>query len=560
MNSSSRGQTRRTTYDDLRGKSTEGGEFIAVPKHLLGYVIGKNGNTIKEIQKLSGAMITQTSPTKKPAGFMIRGNESERACAKQLIAEKVAEVSTGETKNHRSPGQVVQIPNQFKKAVNGPGGDNLRYVSTLTGAGVTANAARGLYVTGGRKKVKHAEYLLRTKVASTRVRCELIRNYIDEENLPEECELKLVPLEDKDRMILAGARSQYRLRPADGFDLQFKGADKLHCTYDNSLIQSALTSLQKIKQEINAKNYHKADMWCHFGRVVIRDPDEADVDETWSIKEATNKLRTSPVKRCEWNVALKEGIDLDHEVIQETFGESTEEDFIARYDLSFLSPRSQAIRCKVWVARKDVKTKLEGIPVPFNDVSNIVEELRFEDEATSERCRGWLVLQSKKFLVANIIFPGCEIDYRLIMRALTDDVIAKKNGVHEQEETQVLSRYLSKLKFTDADGLILPDHDLPHGYLFSHRRCSRRTLYTPRPGFTMIVSKESTWCSDFREEESRETTDIHLGTEEWDSALLSEDWEPEMIVSKMPEFLDFVRDVHRFISDSCKHEQSSSNM
>lgn len=167
MNSSSRGQTRRTTYDDLRGKSTDGGEFIAVPKHLLGYVIGKNGNTIKELQKHSGAMITQTSPTKEPAGFMIRGNKSERACARQLIAEKVAEVSTEETRNHRSPGQVVQIPKQFKRAVNGPGGDNLRYVSTLTGAGVTENAARGLYVTGGRKKVKHAEYLLRTKVAST---------------------------------------------------------------------------------------------------------------------------------------------------------------------------------------------------------------------------------------------------------------------------------------------------------------------------------------------------------------------------------------------------------
>ncbi|XP_068676260.1 uncharacterized protein [Montipora foliosa] len=534
MNSSSRGQTRRTTYDDLRGKSTESGEFIAVPKHLLGYVIGKNGNTIKELQKHSGAMITQTSPTKKPAGFMIRGDEPERACAKQLIAEKVAEVSTEETRNHRSPGRVVQIPKQFKKAVNGPGGDNLRYVSTLTGAGVTENAARGLYVTGGRKKVKHAEYLLRTKVASTRVRSELIRNYIDEENLPEECELKLVPLEGKDRMILAGARSQYRLRPADGFDLQFK-----------------------IKQEINAKNYHKADMWCHFGTVVIRDPDEADVDETWCIEEATNKLRASPVKRSEWNVAFKEGIDLDHKAIQETFGESTEEDFMARYDLSFLSPRSQAIRCKVWVVRKDVKTKLEEIPVPFNDVSNIVEELRFEDEATRERCRGWLVLQSKKFFLANVIFPGCEIDYRFIIRALTDDVIAKNNGVHEQEGTQLLSRYLSKLKFTDADGLILPDDDLPHGYLFNYRRCAHRTLYTPRPGFTMIVSKESTWCRDYKEEESRKTTDIHLGTEEWDRDLLSEDWEPEMIVAKMPEFLEFVRDVHQFISNCCKNEQSS---
>lgn len=73
----------------------------------------------------------------------------------------------------------------------------------------------------------------------------------------------------------------------------------------------------------------------------------------------------------------------------------------------------------------------------------------------------------------------------------------------------------------------------------------------------MIVSKESTWCRDYKEEESRKTTDIHLGTEEWDRDLLSEDWEPEMIVAKMPEFLEFVRDVHQFISNFCKNEQSS---
>ena len=75
----------------------------------------------------------------------------------------------------------------------------------------------------------------------------------------------------------------------------------------------------------------------------------ADVDETWSIDEATKKLQATSKKRNEWPVAFKEGVDLNHQVIQETFGEPAEEDFVARYDLSFLTPRSQAIRCKVLV-------------------------------------------------------------------------------------------------------------------------------------------------------------------------------------------------------------------
>lgn len=68
----------------------------------------------------------------------------------------------------------------------------------------------------------------------------------------------------------------------------------------------------------------------------------------------------------------------------------------------------------------------------------------------------------------------------------------------------------------------------------------------------MIVSKEKTWCRDFKDEETRETTDIHLGREEWDRLLNSDDWEPEMIAAEVPKFLQFVREVQVFISGSCK--------
>ena len=75
------------------------------------------------------------------------------------------------------------------------------------------------------------------------------------------------------------------------------------------------------------------------------------------------------------------------------------------------------------MANKDSKKKLEEIPIPFRDLKNIVEEVRFEDESTRQRCRGWLVLQSKKFLHANIIFPGSDIDCRLSIRARSGNIV-----------------------------------------------------------------------------------------------------------------------------------------
>ena len=63
--------------------------------------------------------------------------------------------------------------------------------------------------------------------------------------------------------------------------LHLQGACKLNCeaNYDASLMENALLALHEIKQEICSKNFHKADMWCHFGTVVIHDPDEGRYPE-----------------------------------------------------------------------------------------------------------------------------------------------------------------------------------------------------------------------------------------------------------------------------------------
>ena len=63
--------------------------------------------------------------------------------------------------------------------------------------------------------------------------------------------------------------------------------------------------------------------------------------------EALNKLQATPQRRNEWLFAFNEGVELEEKVVHDTFGEQNEEDFIARYDLSFLTPRHQTMRCKV---------------------------------------------------------------------------------------------------------------------------------------------------------------------------------------------------------------------
>ena len=70
---------------------------------------------------------------------------------------------------------------------------------------------------------------------------------------------------------------------------------------------------------------------------------------------------------------------------------------------------------QVWVAKKDVKEKFERIPTPATDVRNIMEEIHFTDESTRSRCRGWVVLPPRRYLQADILFPGCEFDCRLII-------------------------------------------------------------------------------------------------------------------------------------------------
>ncbi|PFX12864.1 putative serine/threonine-protein kinase pats1 [Stylophora pistillata] len=127
---------------------------------------------------------------------------------------------------------------------------------------------------------------------------------------------------------------------------------------------------------------------------------------------------------------------------------------------------------------------------------------------------------------------------------------AIRGDVPEIEVRRALSTYLSRLTLTDEDafGLRLPDHDFPDGFHLLHKRCCQRKMYSTRPGFFAILSQEDSWWIDpLGNERSRKSTDLHLHSEECDKLLNGTDWEPEVIAQKLPEFIQFVKEIQGFV-------------
>ncbi|XP_020623172.1 uncharacterized protein LOC110060719 isoform X2 [Orbicella faveolata] len=525
-------------------------EFVEVLSELKGHVIGKSGIFIKGIMKKSGARI---SSEKKDEGFTVSGNADQRACAKSLILEKVQEIQRWRTTT-LSPGELVEIPTEYKGLVIGTGGDNLRNISTKTGAKVIRKNGEVYIVSGNKQQRQQVKLHIGKSIVGARLRGEenkfnKVCCFIDAWNLTKNSELKL----EQVWMWLPGSEAQYRLKPAEGYEVQESDTTSDDSSHELQIRNDALEALRKIKHKELTEKFPKADMWCHFGTGIIQGPDEEEAEGgEWSIDEAMKKLQ-SPEEGNHWKVTFKEGVDLDEKVLEGTSYEKTSEDFIARYDLTYVTPCWHEIRCKVWVTQNNANKRLEDIPIPFNDVKNILEEIHFEDELTRSRCRGWLVLPSRRYLQADILFPGCEFDCRFTIRGRTDCALVA-DYAPKAEARHVLSRHLSGLTLTDGDPfeLSLPDNEIPEGFHLIHKRSSKRAMYTTNPEFAIILSKEISWHSDIATEELRESTDLHLHCKEWDKLLSSKDWEPEVIVERIPEFFRFVKQVQGFVAQEIK--------
>lgn len=71
-------------------------------------------------------------------------------------------------------------------------------------------------------------------------------------------------------------------------------------------------------------------------------------EREWSINEATGKFQPSAEKKY-WRVAFNEGVDFVEDIFKGNFEKGSEEntEYVARYDLTYLSPGGYQLRCKV---------------------------------------------------------------------------------------------------------------------------------------------------------------------------------------------------------------------
>lgn len=535
-------------------------EYLHVPKELKGHVIGRGGLVIKEIKKSSSTNITSRSRDEE--GFTITGNREQITLAKRLISEKMEEVKRRKTEG--SPGELVKIPDKYKGIVFGAGGDTLKKISTQTGARMIRIQGE-LYITSGTKSQRDMTKLrIWSIVAGARLRgvekpCNKVCCYIDGWNLPENSELMLKP--QNSWLGLLEKDEHYRLLPTEEYEPLQESSCSDSTAYELRLKEDALESLRRIKREKGSK----ADMWCHFGKVVIRGPDEAEVsdEEQWSIEEATKKFQPQEGQDY-WKIAFKEGVNVDQQVLEKNFGQKYRREYHARYDLTFVVSSGHELRGKIWVLNKDSDKAVKEKAVPFSDVKNILEEIYFEDEKTRSRCRGWLALPSRRFLQADILFPGSELDCRITLRKRNDDAVSTDYADLDENERQALLSYLSKLTFTfteddEVNGPNLPaDETLSKEIFLRHRRCSHRTVFEPQAGFFVILSKEMSLSYDIEEKEERETVDLHLHCKDWDEQLKNENWKPEDIVAKLSEFLQFVKQFQSLICSELRRSNEEA--
>ncbi|XP_068741460.1 uncharacterized protein [Montipora capricornis] len=118
--------------------------------------------------------------------------------------------------------------------------------------------------------------------------------------------------------------------------------------------------------------------------------------------------------------------------------------------------------------------------------------------------------------------------------------------VPKDDIRNTLLRYLSKVTFSDEDdfGLRLPDEKLPDGFQLQLMRCSKRAVYSFSEEFSIVLSKGNTGVYG---RDIQKGTDFYLHCKEWDELLNSENWEPEDISKKLPDFFRFVRKVQSSI-------------
>jgi len=166
---------------------------LAVPHARVGLVIGRGGETIRELQERSGAKVTvqqdnASNPMSSDRIVTIIGDDESIGRAKQLIEDLVSgravagslsvpNLSTSSLSTARNANQ-MQIPESSVGAVIGKRAETLRSIQTMSGCRVTiehsgvpssygtGEMVRNVHLTGAPDQIAYAQQLIAERVAA----------------------------------------------------------------------------------------------------------------------------------------------------------------------------------------------------------------------------------------------------------------------------------------------------------------------------------------------------------------------------------------------------------
>lgn len=297
-----------------------------------------------------------------------------------------------------------------------------------------------------------------------------------------------------------------------------------------------------------------AELWCHFGRVHFGRLSGEDEDRLWRLSELEEVFlnnRKVPGVRPKWRQLLKEGVATDVETLKKILdpnqGRSARE--VTRWDVNFVSPSAQRIRCKLWLLegheRDDVSVRGLYPTDMQQDLHYAVSQLVFTEPSTRDRACGWLCRSPRPRLKTNVIAPEIGVDCRLMISTVD-------TAISEEEEFETLAKYLSGILLSPKGGVILPG-PLPEGFQLQYKRRSRQTHFTlPHKGlkFSLAVCKETNLEMSGIGPLTGDVVDLYVSCADWNKHLASGEFETKEIVRKFPIFWQFIQHIRGVISKS----------
>ncbi|XP_062022574.1 uncharacterized protein LOC133738912 [Rosa rugosa] len=168
---------------------------IDIPNGKVGVIIGKQGETIRQLQLQSGAKIQITRDSEADLNSLTRdveltGTSEQISRAEQLINDVIAEAdaggsapSTNQGFNSMQPGGgeqfVMKVPNNKVALIIGKGGETIRNMQTKSGARIQIvplhlppgdmSTERSVYINGGQEQIEAAKELVNEVISGKRL-------------------------------------------------------------------------------------------------------------------------------------------------------------------------------------------------------------------------------------------------------------------------------------------------------------------------------------------------------------------------------------------------------